>query len=80
MLIHTSSFRFTFVEQQLTQTLTLVRPSRWSIFNAVIKKFGQLGYIISKHHGGYPGANWVSHKANKHTKTKHRVQHRCHMG
>lgn len=37
-----------------------------------MKPCWQLRYIISKHHGGYPGANWVSRKANKHTKTTHR--------
>lgn len=37
-----------------------------------MKHFWQLRYIISKHHGGYPGANGVSRKANKHTKTTRR--------
>lgn len=31
-----------------------------------MKHFWQLRYIISKHHGGYPDANWVSRKPNKH--------------
>ena len=41
--------------------------------------FWQLRYIISKHLGGYPAANWVSREANKHAKTSERLQHAGHM-
>lgn len=34
-----------------------------------MNRFWQLRYIISKHLGGYPAANWVSRETNKHTKT-----------
>lgn len=67
MGIYTPAFDSTPNEPKVTLTIKLAPPIYANMFYN--KHYWQLSYIISKHHGGYPGANWLSRKANNRQKT-----------